>query len=239
MDGFVQEKGSRMGRGKLYGVSVGPGDPELMTLKAMRVIREVDVVAVPNTGHKRQMAYAIAEAYLKGKELLDCQIPMTRDHSIVRAAYGKIADDLCVRLGAGKSVAYLCLGDIAIYSTYTHVRDLVVARGFEDEVIPGVTSFSACAAKLGTSLCEGAERLVVAPVMASDVDDILDMPANKVFMRSGKAVHELRDKLAERGEVGRASMVTNCGLPDEKVFGHLADIDDAGDYLSVVIVKDR
>lgn len=227
-----------MTQGKLYGVSVGPGDPELLTYKAVRIIQEADVVAVPNIGHKRQTAFTICEAYLDGKELLDCSTPMTKDRSVVLEAYDKIADDLCALLDEGKSVAYLCLGDIAIYSTYIYVHDIVVARGYEAEIIPGVTSFSACAARLGMALCEGPERLLVAPVMAADVDDILDVPANKVFMKSGKAVHELRDKLEARGQLDGASMVANCGLPDEKVFQHLADIDDDGDYFSVVIVRE-
>ena len=227
-----------MSKGILYGVSVGPGDPELLTYKAVRIIREADVVAVPNIGHKRQTAYAICEAYLEGKELLDCSTPMAKDRSVVQAAYAKIADDLCALLEAGKSVAYLCLGDIGIYSTYIYVHDIVVARGYDAEIIPGVTSFSACAARLGMALCEGSERLLLVPVMASYVDDVLDVHANKVFMKSGKAVHELRDKLAARGQLQGASMVANCGLPDEKVFTHLADIDDSGDYFSVVIVKD-
>ena len=226
-----------MGKGKLYGVSVGPGDPELLTLKAIRAIREADVVAVPNIGHKRQTAFAIAEAHLQGKELLDCSTPMTKDRAIVREAYAKIADDLCALLDDGKDVAYLCLGDIGVYSTYIYVHEIVVDRGYDAEIIPGVTSFSAVAAKLGMALCEGPERLLVAPVMAADVDEILDVPANKVFMKSGRAVHELRDKLAARGQLEHASMVANCGLPDEKVFQRLADIDDDGDYFSVVIVK--
>ncbi len=227
-----------MAKGKLYGVSVGPGDPELLTLKAVRVIRESDVVAVPNIGHKRQTAYGIAEEYLQGKELLDCSTPMTKDRSVVLAAYEEIADKLCEQLDQGKSVAYLCLGDIAIYSTYIYVHDIVVERGYEAEIIPGVTSFCAVAAKLGTALCEGPERLLIAPVMAADVDEILDVPANKVFMKSGKSVIELRDKLAEHGQLEHASMVANCGLPDEKVFQHFADIDDDTDYFSVVVVKE-
>lgn len=226
-----------MKRGMLYGVSVGPGDPELLTLKAVRVIRESDVIAVPNIGHKRQTAYAIAEEHLQGKQLLDCTTPMTKDRSIVEAAYVKIADDLCRLLDQGKNVAYLCLGDIGVYSTYIYIHDLVCERGYDAAIIPGVTSFSAVAAKLGMALCEGPERLLVAPVMAADVGEILDVPANKVFMKSGKAIHELRDKLAERGQLEYASMVANCGLPDEKVFQHLADIDDDTDYFSVVIVK--
>ena len=227
-----------MAQGKLYGVSVGPGDPELLTLRAIRAIREADVVAVPNIGHKRQTAFTIAEEYLAGKELLDCSTPMTKDRTLVEAAYVKIADDLCAALDEGKIVAYLCLGDIAIYSTYIYVHDIVVERGYNTEIIPGVTSFSACAAKLGMALCEGPERLIVAPVMASDVDEILDVPANKVFMKSGREAAQLRDKLAARGELDHASMVANCGLPDEKIFEHLADIDDEGDYFTVVIVKE-
>ena len=226
-----------MAKGKLYGVSVGPGDEELLTLKAVRIIGEADVVAIPNIGHKRQTAYAIAEAYLQGKEILDCATPMTRDHSVAEAAYAKIADDLCALLDESKTIAYLCLGDIAIYSTYIYVHDIVVARGYDAEIIPGVTSYSAVAAKLGIALCEGPERLLVAPVMAANVDEILDVPANKVFMKSGRAVHELRDKLAERGMLEGASMVANCGLPDEKVFERFADIDEDTDYFSVVIVK--
>lgn len=227
-------------KGKFYGVGVGPGDPELMTLKAVRVIREVDVVAVPNIGHKRQTAFEIAKEQLEGKQLLDCVTPMSQDRSAAEAAYVKIADDVCALLDEGKSVAYLCLGDVAVYSTYFYVHDIVVARGYDTEVVPGVTSFSAVAAKLGMSLCEGPERLLVAPVMASDVDDVLDVSATKVFMKSGRAIGELCDKLAERRLLDNASMVANCGLPDEKAFPSLADValDADSDYFSVVIVKE-
>lgn len=227
-----------MEKGKLYGVSVGPGDPELLTLKAVRLIQEADVVAVPNIGRKRQTAYAIAEAYLQDKELLDCPTPMTRDRSIAERAYVDIADQLCGKLDEGKTVAYLALGDVTVYSTYIYVHDIVRERGYEAEITPGVTSFCAVAARLGMALCEGPERLLVAPVLAADVDEILDAPATKVFMKSGRAIGELRDKLAQRGQLDSASMVANCGLPDEKVFPHFADIGDDTDYFSVVIVKD-
>lgn len=229
-----------MAKGKLLGVSVGPGDPELMTLKAVRVIREADVVAVPNIGYKRQTAFEIAEKLLQGKQVLDCATPMTGDRDAAEAAYGRIADDICALLDEGKSVAYLCLGDIAIYSTYGYVHDIVVARGYEAEIIPGVTSFSASAAKLGMTLCEGSQSLLVAPAMATDIDAALDVPATKVFMKPGKAVGSLCDKLAERGQLDHASMVANCGLADERVFPRLSDVDiDAdADYFSVVIVKE-
>lgn len=228
-----------MKRGVLYGVSVGPGDPELLTLKAVRAIERADVVAAPDIGHKRRTAYSICEEYLGGKELLDCSTPMTRDRSLAQAAYERVAGDICALLDEGKSVAYLCLGDIGVYSTYAYVHDIVVARGYEALIIPGVTSFSASAAKLGTALCLGSERLVVAPASSASIDDVLDMRATKVFMKSGKQLGELQRKLAERGQLGRASMVANCGLPDERVYERFADVDADGDadYFSVVIVK--
>ena len=226
-----------MRKGKLYGVSVGPGDPELLTLKAIRIIRDADVIAAPDIGNGRRTAAQIAEAFLEGKELLDCTTPMSHDRSIAEAAYARIADELCALLDEGKSIAYLCLGDIGVYSTYIYINDLVRERGYDTDIIPGVTSFCAAAAKLGIALCEGPERLIVAPVMARDVDDILDVPANKVFMKSGRALGELRDKLEAHGQLDSASMVANCGLPDEKVLKHFADADGETDYFSVVIVK--
>ena len=227
-----------MEKGKLFGVSVGPGDPELLTLKAIRAIKEADVVAVPNIGHKRQTAYTIAEEYVQGKEVIDCPTPMTRDAEVRKAAYADNARAICEHLAEGRNVAYLCLGDIGIYASFAPVNEHVRAAGYEVIIIPGITSFSASAARLGTVLCEGSERLLVSPVMSGDVDQILDVPANKVFMKSGRDVLSLRDKLAERGQLDGASMVANCGLPDEKVLAHLADVtEDDTDYFSVVIVK--
>ena len=227
-----------MDKGILYGVSVGPGDPELLTLKAVRVIREAEVIAVPNIGHGRQTALSIAEEYIQGKPQIECSTPMTRDASVRKAAYAENARLICEYLAAGRSVAYLCLGDIGVYASFAPVIEHVRAAGYDVVIIPGITSFAASAARLGTVLCEGPERLLIAPVMSGDVDEILDVPANKVFMKSGREVIALRDKLAERGELEGASMVANCGLPDEKVFPHLADVtEEDADYFSVVIVK--
>ena len=163
---------------------------------------------------------------------------MTRDAQVRQAAYAENAQTICEHLAAGRTVAYLCLGDIGVYASFAPVNERVRAAGYEVEIIPGVTSFSASAARLGTVLCEGSERLLISPVMSGNVDEILDVPANKVFMKSGREVIALRDKLAERGQLDDASMVANCGLPDEKVFPHLSDItEEDADYFSVVIVK--
>ncbi|MDO4534019.1 MAG: precorrin-2 C(20)-methyltransferase [Coriobacteriia bacterium] len=226
-----------MREGVLYGVSVGPGDPELLTLKAVRVIREADVVAVPDCGGKRQMAYAIAFEYLVGKQVLDCQTHMTGNRVAANESYTRIADDICALLDEGKSVAYLSLGDVSIYSTFAYVQRIVRERGYETEIIPGVASFCAAAARLGEPLCEGSECLVVAPPFSPYIDQVLELPATKVFMKSGRQLNVLRDTLGKRGELEHASMVANCGLPDERVYPRFADAEAPAGYFAVVIAK--
>lgn len=223
---------------KLYGVSVGPGDPELLTIKAARILREADCIAVPNIGHGRQTALDIVAQYIDGKPLIDCSTPMSNDYEIALRAYKKIADDICGQLEQGKSVAYAVLGDACVYSTYIYVHDIVRERGFQAEIIPGVTSFCAAAAKLNTPLCEGPQSLLVVPTIKGDVEAALDVPAVKVFMKTGKNMGELKEALATRGLLEHACAVANCGLPDEKMFPSLADADECTDYFTVVIAKD-
>ena len=98
-------------------------------------------------------------------------------------------------------------------------------------------SFCAVAARLNTSLCEGAERLLIVPA-SHEAADCLDVKANKVFMKAGKAIGELKDLLAERGLLDRASMVANCGMEGETVYPRFADMEDGTGYFSVVLVKE-
>lgn len=225
-----------MEKGTLYGVSVGPGDPELMTLKAVRMIRSADVVAVPDIGHGRQTARCIAGEHLEGKHVVSCPTPMTRDHARALESYERNADTLCSFLDAGLDVAYLVLGDATVYSSYMYVHRIVCARGYDASIVPGVTSFCAAAARLGRALCEGSERLLIAPGLAADLDETLDIQASTVFMKTGHALPDLLDKLSSRGLAASAGMVANCGLPDERVFETLEGAQPQDAYFSVVLV---
>lgn len=228
-------------RGTLYGVSVGPGDPELLTLKAVRVLREADVVAVPHTGEgRRRTAFGIVRDYIGDKPLIDCVTPMKRNRSQVVEAYQVIADEIASHLDAGRNVAYVCLGDAGVYSTYYYVHDILVKRGYAAEVIPGVTSFCAAAARLGTPLCEGSEALVVVPVIAGDAKDAaMSISGTKVFMKSGRDLGRVRALVEEAGCLETTSLVANCGLPDERVYRSLAEVPaDMSDYFTLVISKE-
>ena len=226
-----------MEKGKLYGVGVGPGDPELLTRKAERVLGEADIVAVPDKGAGEKTALNIVSDLVAGKELLYCPAPMVRDQAVLEASYQARADRICARLDEGKTVAFITLGDPTVYSTYIYVHKKVLARGYEAELIPGVPSFCAVAARLNTSLCEGAERLLIVPA-SHDAADCLDIRANKVFMKAGKAIGELQGQLAERGLLEHASLVANCGMEGELVCPRFADMTDGTGYFSIVLVKE-
>ena len=209
-----------MKRGILYGVGVGPGDPELITRKAQRIIAQAAVLAVPDKGSGEKTALTIAG-----------------ELAALDAAYEANADRVCALLDGGKDVAILTLGDPTVYSTNLYLHRKVTARGYEAEIIPGVPSFCAVAARLGAALCEKSERLLIVPASHKDVDDCLDVDANLVFMKAGREIGALKEKLAEKGLLERASMVANCGMEGEAVYPRFAELTDGSGYFSVVLVK--
>ena len=235
------EQVSSCKKGTLYGVSVGPGDPELLTLKAVSVLRAAQVIAVPNIGQGRQTAYGIIKEFIQGKPLIDCSTPMLRDHNHVMKAYEQVAQQIAQVLDEGKNVAYAAIGDIGVYSTYYYLHEILVQRGYKAEVIPGVTSFCASAARLGIPLCEGAEALTIVPVIAGHAKDAaMALPGTKVFMKSGKELAEVRSLLEQAGMLDSASLVVNCGLDNEAVYPHLAQAPSSlSDYFTLVIAKDN
>lgn len=232
-----------MAKGILYGVGVGPGDPELLTLKAVRILRESDIIAVPDKGTGRKIAMSIAGEIIGSKELLYCPTPMIKDRQKLDTCYDRIALDICSLLSEGKQVAFITLGDPSIYSTYIYVHSRVLERGFTAEMVPGVTSFCAAAAKLNMSLCKGAERLLIVPA-GHGSDDTMDVRANKVFMKAGNAIGELIGKLSEGRLLEKTSMVVNCGMDGESVFTNLAEAEvaagaaEAPGYFAIVVTRE-
>lgn len=224
-------------KGTLYGVSVGPGDPENLTLKAVRVLKAADVIAAPSTGRNRQTALGIVADYIAGKPVIDCVTPMSKDPAVIAQAHDRIADDLCALLDEGKNVAFITLGDVGVYSTYYYTHARVAARGYRTEVVPGVTSFCDAAARLGRPLCLGAEPLLIVPVSAGNTETLLDVPADKVFMKAGRDLGELRETLAARDELDDTAAVANSGLPREQVCEKFADLDVDSGYFSVVLYR--
>ena len=186
--------------GRLYGVSVGSGDPQLMTLKAANIIEKCGVIAVPRTGGETSIALSIAEQAvdLSGKRKLYFDFPMTADREECGKNYSDIADRLCSEL-ENIDAAFLTLGDISVYSTFSHIGSLVEKRGFETEICAGVTSFSAAAALLGEPLCLGDEELHIIPYDCGDIEKALELGGTKVIMKAGRRAEDLIGLIKAKG----------------------------------------
>ena len=229
-----------MKQGVLYGVGVGPGDPELLTLKAARILRQCDVIAAPRAGAGAQVALSIAAPYAADKPVLHCDTPMTRDAALLARSHDKAADDICALLAEGKTVAFLTLGDPSIYSTYAYVHDRVRERGFDAALVPGVPSFCAAAAALGRPLCVGEQMLHIIPASHGATERGLDLPGSKVLMKAGREILSVRDALSRRGEIGNAALVERIGMEGERVVDDLSALSDATGYFSIILVgEDR
>lgn len=226
-----------MEKGTLFGVGVGPGDPELMTLKAVKTALGADVIAVPHCDPKKCTALAIAlkaAPELAEKPLLAVDMPMTKDPDRLERAYTVGAEALINELEQGKTVCFLTLGDPTVYSTYLYLHQKVAAAGYRTKIIPGVPSFCAAAAELGISLCENGQQLHVIPGTYTPTE-ALDLPGVKVMMKNNlpATLAALRQRKAQ------AAMVENCGMEHQRVFRSLEEIPENAGYFSLLIVKNE
>ena len=230
----------KLKRGVFYGVGVGPGDAELMTLKAIRTLERCQVIAAPQTKGGEMLALQIAQGAvsLEGKKILPLRFTMERDPRRLEAAHLEAAEQVEPYLAAGQDVAMLNLGDVSIYSTYAYLMEILRRRGYSTEMIPGVPSFCAVAARLGVSLTVMGAPLHIAPGTAP-LEEILPLSGTKVLMKSGRQLPEVLDVLRESGRIGRSMLVENCGLPGERVFEDLSrSAPEAGGYFATLIVKE-
>ena len=152
--------------GILYGIGVGPGEPELLTHKAVQVIECCDTIVVPSESIEECNAFQIVEKLvpdIRKHQLVAWNFPMTRDEKKLEEAHDKICENIEAYLAKGEKVAFLTLGDPAIYSTYTYLSQKIEEHGGHTEMVSGVPSFCAVAARLGISLGEKEERIHIIP----------------------------------------------------------------------------
>lgn len=225
--------------GKLYGIGTGPGDPELLTLKALRVMRECDVIAVPGEVPEETVAYKIVEgAYpqISKKALLGIHMPMTKDKKLLKASHEEGIRKLRKELDAGKKVAFLTLGDPTIYSTYMYLHERIEKLGYDVEIVSGIPSFCAAAARLGVSIAGKAEQIHVIPA-SYQIEEALELPGTKILMKAGKKLPKVKERLKEHPS--QIYMVENCGMEDEHVYYGVQQIPEDAGYYTLVIAKDE
>ncbi|MCW4047601.1 MAG: precorrin-2 C(20)-methyltransferase [Candidatus Bathyarchaeota archaeon] len=238
--------------GKFVGVGVGPGDPELITVKAVKALKAADVICVPKShANKPSMALSMVKQVLeeraKPPEVLELVFPMTKDELDVKRLWAENAVIVTAKVDAGKVVVFITLGDPMLYSTFLYLyRSLREGHpNVRLEIIPGVTSVTAAAASAKLPL---AERDEVVSILPSDLDSgLIEETArhadNLVFMKCAHRLKELVPILEEAGftENSMVALVKRCTLPEEKVVvGRLGDVqnwDICKDYFSVAIIK--
>ena len=226
-------------KGIAYGVGVGPGDPEYMTLKACRLIRENEIIAVPGKVPQESVAYRIALGAvpeLAEKTLVPVYMPMLKDRAKIDAEHQKAAKLFESYLDQGKNVVFLTLGDSTIYCTFSYIQHYLEADGYQIELVSGITSFCAAAAALGVPLVEWDEQLHVLPAVHR-LEAELEQPGNYVLMKSASKMSAVKDILRRSGRA--VSMVENCCMPGEKRYHSVDEIPDDAGYFSLIIAKEK
>ena len=227
-----------MAEGILYGIGVGPGDPELMTLKAARLLKEADLIAAPGKDVRETAAFRItAQAVTESgeKELLPVEMPMVVDREVLEEAHRAGAKLLEDHLAAGKRIAFIILGDPTVYSTFSYLERRVRADGFRTEYVSGVTSFCAAAAALRVPLAEWQEPVHIIPAVHKRPGELL-YPGNCVLMKSGRRMKEVKEYLREQDRA--VWMGVNVGMPGETLYRSLEEIPDEAGYFALIIAKE-
>lgn len=234
--------------GIFYGVGVGPGDPELMTIKAVRVLEGSGVLAVPRSRDScedgRSKALSILEGVVAvtGKEILDLHFAMTKDagerEGARRAAAGQIVD----RLASGADVSFITLGDPMTYSTFSYLVPFVEASlpGVQVRSVPGVTSFSALASRALVPIAESAEKIVVIPAAyeLEGVKKVLESFDTVVLMKVNRVFDRLVELIEKEGLLESSLVATRVGWPEEEITSDLKALCGTKlDYFSTIIVK--
>ncbi|MEU5159454.1 precorrin-2 C(20)-methyltransferase [Streptomyces sp. NPDC020875] len=235
--------------GKLYGVGLGPGDPSLMTVRAVEVIAEADVIAYHSARHGRSIARSIAARHLRADHVEEPLVyPLTTettDHpggyrGAMEDFYTEAAARLAVHLDAGRTVAVLAEGDPLFYGSYMHMHKRLADR-YDTEVIPGVTSVSAAAARLGTPLAEGEEVLTILPGTLPEEELTARLAATDaaVVMKLGRTFPKVRTALEGAGRLADARYAERATMAGERL-ADLADVDpDSVPYFSVAVLPSR
>jgi precorrin-2/cobalt-factor-2 C20-methyltransferase len=230
-----------MKQGKLFGIGVGPGDTELLTIKATKLLRKVDVVCSPRSAEsKPSLALSIVQPILdernKDFEILDPLFPMIEDKTALNNYWNKASEVIIKKLVQGKDVAFITLGDPTIYSTFSYVSERVSAEGFRIEVLPGISSFTACAAAAGISLAEKDEIIVIVPKVDDRLARIMEYGDTFVVMKTSRHSEVLEEIVSKDKRDKSIISVQNCTMPDENIFEGFSEDKN---YLSTTIIKFR
>jgi precorrin-2/cobalt-factor-2 C20-methyltransferase len=229
--------------GVLYGVGVGPGDPELITVKAIRILERVGkIFAASSTKNDYSLAQQIVQSNLNNVEFEHMAFPMTRDETILRDSWERNAAKVLEVLKSGQDAAFVTLGDPLTYSTFSYVLRTVKEAAPETRIVtvPGITSYQAAAALANTPLAEGQESLhVISGVEGGDkLRTIIEASENIVMLKTYRNFEDIYAALDELNLLESAVYIGRCGLDGQILVDDIRTIKGKNTpYLSLVIIK--
>jgi len=234
--------------GTLYGVGVGPGAPDLLTLRALRVLESADVLALPRSSdYGTSVAWSIVSSLLQSRsaqERLKLTFPMSKEAEVVRPRVQAAVDAIGERLLAGRSVAFLTEGDPSVFSTFGYVRAEALRRWPElvVEVVPGVTSITSVAMVGGVPLADGHERVAIIPATygVGDLVELLQRFDTVVLMKLGAELPQILEALEHTGLTDQAFFVSKATMPEQRLERDVRKVrEEHGGCFAMMIVKRR
>ncbi len=233
-----------MSIGKFYGIGVGPGDPELLTIKAKKILEEIDVLLIPKSKmEKRSLAFSIVKnAVDKNWETVELLLPMTKDQEELKRHWQKAAEQVLEVLKQGKDTAFITLGDPTIYSTFTYLMKYVqkLVPDIQVEIIPGISAINSISAWIKQPLAEGEESLIIVPALTEkeNIENIIEQFDNVVLLKAGNQTEKVISILEEKDLLDKGFYASRCGFPDGFYTNDLNEIrGQKFDYLSTMIIK--
>lgn len=227
-------------KGKLIGIGVGPGDTELLTMKAVKALKTVPVVFSPKSSkEKESIALSIVKPVLEERKdykrlmLVEPIFPMIEDKNELEKIWTSASEMIAQYLDSGRDVAFITLGDTSIFSTYSYVQKKLIDR-YEIETIPGITSFTACAAAKNKALVEQNDILTIVPKIDDRLDEILEYSDSVVLMKASRNTTELEATIEAKNRPKEIYSVQNCTRENEKI---IEGFSNEKPYLTTTIIQ--
>ena len=227
-------------KGILLGIGVGPGDPDLLTLRAVKYLKEADIVlAAASSNNEQSIALSIARPYLRQDiEILKLDFPMTRDRDVLESAWAHNAKITLEQINAGKKAAFLTLGDPLIYSTFGYLMRTLknMKPDISICIAPGITSFQEAAARTTSILCEGKNTLHILPGILEEkqLQSYLNADDNIVILKAYRNISIISKCLKDAERDENCIFISKLGMQGEIIKKGISEIEKPN-YLSLII----
>ncbi|WDV45771.1 precorrin-2 C(20)-methyltransferase [Clostridiaceae bacterium M8S5] len=233
-----------MRKGKLYGVGIGCGDPELLTVKATKILKSADIIICPYKENKNSFALEIAKDYINKKaQILRLLFPMTYEHEELQKRWEENALLIAQKVKEGNVVAFITLGDPTVYSTYMYIMPFIKKQNIEVETIPGVTSFCSVASSVNTPISKWEENFCIVPLrkgVDNNLSSALDNFDNIIVMKPSNNCVQLAEELIKRNLENNFVLVSKCGTSEEEVIRDIEVIKSKKiPYFSTMLIKKK